>query len=159
MWWTDFWKVEEFNESPCPNPSPHFSFWFSIIKQMLNVLFHLYLLQNEFLLAVFVCLFVLSFCHFLGRSRGIWSFPGLGSNQSCSCQPTPEPQQLGIRAMSATYTTAHSNVGSLTHWARPGIEPTTSWFLVRFVNHWVTTGTPRALFFKRAPEISTGWKM
>ena len=26
-----------------------------------------------------------------------------------------EPQQLGIRAMSATYTTAHSNAGSLTH--------------------------------------------
>ena len=24
--------------------------------------------------------------------------------------------------------------GSLTHWARPGIEPTTSWFLVGFVS-------------------------
>ena len=44
--------------------------------------------------------------------------------------------------MSATYTTAHGNTGSLTHWARPGIEPTTSWFLVGFVNHWATTGTP-----------------
>ena len=30
-----------------------------------------------------------------------------------------------------THTTAHSNAGSVTHWARPGIEPTTSWFLVR----------------------------
>ena len=28
----------------------------------------------------------------------------------------------------------HSNVGSLTHWARPGIEPITSWFLVRFIS-------------------------
>ena len=30
--------------------------------------------------------------------------------------------------------TAHGNAGSLTHWARPGIEPATSWFLVRFVS-------------------------
>ena len=29
---------------------------------------------------------------------------------------------------------AHSNTGSLTHWTRPGIEPATSWFLVRFVS-------------------------
>ena len=34
--------------------------------------------------------------------------------RSCSLRPTPEPQQLGIRAMSATYTTAHGNAGSLT---------------------------------------------
>ena len=55
-----------------------------------------------------------------------------GSNRSCSCRPTPGTQQRGIRAASATYTTVHGNAGSLTHWARPGIEPSTSWFLVRF---------------------------
>ena len=32
-----------------------------------------------------------------------------------------------------TYTTAHGNNGSLTHWARPGIEPVSTWILVRFV--------------------------
>ena len=48
----------------------------------------------------------------------------------------------GIPAVSATYNTAHGNTRSLTRWARPGIEPTTSLFLVRFVNHWATTGTP-----------------
>ena len=42
----------------------------------------------------------------------------------------PQPQQHQIRAVSATYITAHSNTGSLTHWARPGIELATSWFLV-----------------------------
>ena len=42
--------------------------------------------------------------------------------------------------------TLHSNAGSLTHWARPGIEPSTSWFLVGFVNHWATMGTPLFLF-------------
>ena len=43
------------------------------------------------------------------------------------------------------YTTTHSNTGSLTHWARPGIEPTTSWFPVGFVSHWAMTGTPGKL--------------
>ena len=33
-----------------------------------------------------------------------------------------------------TYTTAHDNTRSLTHWAKPGIEPATSWFLVRFIS-------------------------
>uniref|UniRef100_A0A8W4FL86 Uncharacterized protein n=1 Tax=Sus scrofa TaxID=9823 RepID=A0A8W4FL86_PIG len=47
-----------------------------------------------------------------------------------------------LRAASATYTTAYGNAGSLTHGARPGIEPASSWFLVGFVNHWATTGTP-----------------
>ena len=52
--------------------------------------------------------------------------PRLGWNRSCSHQPTPEPQQ---------------------RWARPGIKPANSWILVRFVNHWATTGTPAYLIF------------
>ena len=35
--------------------------------------------------------------------------------------------------------------GILTHWARPGIEPMSSWTLVGFVNHWAAT------------EIRLGW--
>ena len=46
----------------------------------------------------------------------------------------PQPQQWQIQATSVTYTTDHGNTGSLTHWARPGIELTTSWFLVGFVS-------------------------
>ena len=45
--------------------------------------------------------------------------------------------------MSANYITAHSNSGSLAHWARPGIEPTSSWMLVRFFNCWAMKGTPK----------------
>ena len=30
----------------------------------------------------------------------------------------------------------------LAHWLRPEIEPTSSWMLVGFLNHWATTGTP-----------------
>ena len=33
-----------------------------------------------------------------------------------------------------TYTTADGKTRSLTHWARPWIEPTTSWLLVRFIS-------------------------
>ena len=34
------------------------------------------------------------------------------------------------------------NTRSLTHWARLGIEPTSSWILSGFITQWVTTGTP-----------------
>ena len=46
-----------------------------------------------------------------------------------------EVPRLGVKSelQLPTYTTAHGNTRSLTHWARPGIEPTTSWFLVGFV--------------------------
>jgi len=102
---------------------------------------------------VFVFCFVLFFCLFAIS----WATPAAyggsqagGSNRSCSHRPTPEPQQQWIRAASATYTTAQGSTGSLTHWARAGIEPTTSWFLVGFVNHWAMTGTPGLVFvFKR----------
>ena len=60
--------------------------------------------------------------------------PGWGSNRSYSCWPAPQPQPCQIQATSVTYSTAHVNVRSLAHWARPGIEPATSWFLVRFTS-------------------------
>ena len=59
----------------------------------------------------------------------------------------PQPQQCRVRAASVTYTTAHGNNGSLTDWARSEIKPASSWILVRFVNHWATTGTPRVYIF------------
>jgi len=101
------------------------------------------------------------FFFFFSLSGSIWRFPGQGSNRSYSQQPMPEPQQCQIQAASATYTIAHSNAGSLTHWAGPGIEPTTSWFLVGFVNHWATTGNP-TLCFKIIPGaiigLVNGWE-
>ena len=64
------------------------------------------------------------------------------------------PQQYRIRATSTTYTTAHSNTGSLNHWAQPGIEPTTLWFLVGFVNHWATMGTSMCIFLIKTYNIT-----
>ena len=63
------------------------------------------------------------FNSFQGHTRSIWEFPSQGSNWSCCCRPKPQPQQCQSPAASATYTTSHGNTGSLTHWARPGIEP------------------------------------
>ena len=45
-----------------------------------------------------------------------------------------QPQQRQIWAASTTYTTAHTNSGSPTHWARARIEPTSSWILVGFIS-------------------------
>ena len=46
-----------------------------------------------------------------------------------------EVPRLGVESeRSATYTTALGNARALTHWARPAIEPATSWSLVRFVS-------------------------
>ena len=91
---------------------------------------------------IYIFFFFCLFAFFRAASHGIWRFPGLGSNQSCNRWPTPQPQQCRIWAASATYTTVHGNAGSLAHWARPGIEPTTKWFLVGFINHCTKTGTP-----------------
>ena len=72
------------------------------------------------------------FC-FLGPHLRPVEVPRLGVDQSYSCQPTPRPQQLGIWAVSLTYTTAHGNTGSQTQWVRPGVEPASLWILVGFV--------------------------
>ena len=69
--------------------------------------------------------------------------------------------QIGAIAAGLHY--SHSHAGSepslqptsqltatldpLTHWEGPRIKPTFSWILVRFVFHWVTTGTPHTQFW------------
>ena len=45
-----------------------------------------------------------------------------------------------------TYTTAHGNVRSLSHWAKPGIKPASSWIPVKCLTHWSTTGIPHLCF-------------
>ena len=60
-----------------------------------------------------------------------------------------EVPRLGgrIRAAVAGLHHSHSNAGSLTHWARPGIEPVSSWILAGFVNCWAMMGTPNIQHF------------
>ena len=66
----------------------------------------------------------------------------------------PEPEQCQIWAVSVTHTRAHGNTRSLTHWARPGIEPSTSWFLVGFISHWAMTEFQFLVLFHVAKEHS-----
>ena len=80
-------------------------------------------IQNQFFLFVFLC--VCLFLHF--RSAPV----AYGSSQAVG----------PIRAVAAGYTTAHGNTGYLTHWARPGIEPASSWILVGFITL-ATMGSP-----------------
>ena len=46
----------------------------------------------------------------------------------------PQPQQHGIQAMSAHYTTAHGNARSPAHLVKPGVKPASSWILVRLIS-------------------------
>ena len=83
-------------------------------------------------------MFVLFF-HFLGLHPRHMEVAQARVKLEYSCQPTPQPQQHQIWAVSETYTTAYDNTGSLMHWARPGIKLTSSWILGF---HWATIGTP-----------------
>ena len=78
-----------------------------------------------YLFIVFYLLRAAPAAHGGSQARGQIGTVAAGLRQSRSNQ---------IWAVSATYTTAHHNTGSLIHWVRPGIEPATSWFLVGFVS-------------------------
>ena len=87
----------------------------------------------------------LSSCFFPATPVAYGSSHSKGWVGPCSHQLTPQPQQRGIRASSATYTTAHSNTGSLIHCMKPGnsrILMDTSW--VHY--NWATMGTPLNIF-------------
>ena len=48
----------------------------------------------------------------------------------------------GVKSELQLQQQSHSNTRFLTHWARPGIEPTSSGILVGFLTCWATKGTP-----------------
>ena len=54
-----------------------------------------------------------------------------------------------MQAASATYAATCGNTGSLTHWARPGMEPASWRILVRFNNRWATKGSPTLVSYIR----------
>ena len=94
----------------------------------------LQMIQLEVTVVLFFFFFFLSFCLFRVTPIAYGGSQARGSNQSCCYRPTPQPQQRQIWAASVTYTTAHGNARSSTHWVRPGMEPATSRFLFRFVS-------------------------
>ena len=57
-----------------------------------------------------------------------------GQIRAATVSLIPQRQQRQIWSISATYTTAHGYTGSFTHWARPGLEPTSSEVSAGFVS-------------------------
>ena len=100
------------------------SFW----EMVMDV--HLGMIRDLKLLIFLLCLLA-----FLGLHPRHMEVPRLEveSRATAACLQ-PQPQQRRIRATSATYSTAHGSAKSLTHWARPGIKPTTSRLLVGFLS-------------------------
>ena len=148
------WAVQtevHMHRTQCPGPQPHWAL--SLQSVTICLLSWKWVLQPQMMpcgvetsiIQLKICeqFFFFFFLSFQGPTCGIRRFPGLQSNRSYSCRRMPEPPQRQIPAASATYTTAHGNAGSLTHWARPGIEPASSRFLVGFINCWATTRTPK----------------
>ena len=70
---------------------------------------------------------------FLGPHLQHIDVPRLGVESELQLPADTIATAIRIRATSSTYTTVHGNAGSVTHWARPGIEPLSSWILIRFV--------------------------
>ena len=89
-----------------PGASVFFFFFFSrCLSHLLSHLTALELISLHFFFLLF----------FLGPHLRHGEFPRLG---------------VKLELQLPTYTTAHRNTKSLTHWVRPGIEPASPWILV-----------------------------
>ena len=84
-----------------------------------------------FYLFIYLFIYLIFLCRAAPVAHGglIWAAAAGHSPQ--------QRQQFGIQGACVTYTIAQRNAGSLTHWARSGMEPASSWILVGFI-----TGEP-----------------
>ena len=97
---------------------------------------------------------LLLFC-FLGPHPRYMEVPRLGVKSELQLPAYTTAKQCQILAVSASYTTA-----LLTHWARPGLEPTSSWIPVGLFTRWATTGTSKLsiIILTKYLKISSGRK-
>ena len=98
--------------------------------------------------------FFFSFC-FLGPHPQYMEIPRLQVNQSCSCLPTPQPQQCQIEAMSAAYAVSRGDARSFNplSMARDGIHilMDTSQVLNPLSHHRISHDD--AVFSKDGPKV------
>ena len=85
------------------------------------------------LLALFIYLFIHSFC-FLGTHPWHMEVPRLGVKSELQLPAYATATAIQDPSFICNLTTAHGNTRSLTQLVRPGIQPTSSWILVRFVS-------------------------
>ena len=119
---------------------------FTVRYHLLDVFF--YMVLSRYFVLFFLCLFRAAPTEYGG-------FQARGQIRAVTAGLYHQPQPWVIQPISVTYTAAHGNARSLTHWARPVIEPASSWMLVKFVNHWATMGTlqPLKLRFSKILEL------
>ena len=84
-----------------------------------------------------------------------YEVPGLRVESELQLRLTPQQQQHQKQATSAAYTAACGNAGSLTHGARPGIEPASSWTLCQVLNPLSHNENPRVKLLRWG--VSPGW--
>ena len=84
-------------------------------------------------LHTFFFFFFFFFC-FLGPHPRHTEVPRLGVESELHLLAYTTAPATSDPSSSVNYTTARGNAGSLTHWARPGIESETSWLLVGFIS-------------------------
>ena len=123
--------------------------WNSVLSHPLTWKLSLDMIINK----INYCIFVNSSCSY---SYDFFFFFGLFAFSRADSAAYGGSQTRGLIVVVATglcqshsnagsFTTAHGNSGSSTHWVRPGIKPTTSWFLVGFVNYCATIGIPHVI--------------
>ena len=71
----------------------------------------------------FYLFFFFFFLFFLGFTRGIWKFPGLGSNPSRRFRPAPPQRQLQATSATCRCAAATAMADLLTRYVGPGIKP------------------------------------
>ena len=111
--------------------------------------------SSSFSFFSFVFLFVFFFLVFLGPHPRHMEVPRLGVESELQLLTYTTATAIRDPSMSATYTIAHSNAGSLAHWAGPGIEPASSWILVRFITAEPWWELPRVIFFSETLLVQT----
>ena len=89
--------------------------------------------------------------------------PRLGANQSCSLQPhqLPDlscPQIWASSHSNSRQPTAHGNSIALTHWARPGTEPESSWLPVGFITDEPQRELPQIFNNRKFSQCSGNYK-
>ena len=83
---------------------------------------------------VFLLLFCLFFFLFLRPNPQHMEVPRLGVMSELQLPAYTTATATLDLSWVCTYTIAHDNAGSPTHWARPGIEPASSWILFGFIS-------------------------
>ena len=104
-------------------------FFFFFFWNVLNYEFY-FLTDTEF--SFFLLLLLFFFCLFFRATLVTYEVPRLGVKLELQLPAYATATTTWDPSLSAAYTTAHSNAGSPTHWARPGIELASSWIRVGF---------------------------